>query len=326
MLVLIFFTLPFFAEYVSHHLSDEVEQQLQTKELAWVNVTMQGRDVTLSGTTQQRSEHQRALQVTRSIWFVKQVTDNIIPKFLEPYQMTMRWNGGTLSLKGYVADDDAKKSLQQQVNQQFKDKTIKLDVQTAVGDPANWNELNTVLLEQIRKMPLVSVYLIDQSVEIAGKVQTENELKALKQALSFFETEGYQFNFQVVVLDNAALTCQKEFNHLLSMEKIRFNTGTLTIDNQSDALLSALADTAIFCANSTILISGHTDNVGLDTANSTLSLQRAKVVKGRLFTRGGVPLERLKIVGKGASEPIADNETEAGRAINRRIEFTVEGI
>lgn len=199
-------------------------------------------------------------------------------------------------------------------------------MQTGTGDPANWNELNKALLEGIRKIPLVSAHVIDQNLDIAGKIQTVKELKALQQALSPFEAQGYQFNFQVVVLDSAGLVCQKEFNRLLSAEKIHFHTGDSIIDSESDALLIELADTAIFCANSIILISGHTDNVGLDTDNSTLSLQRAKAVKGWLFTQGGVPLERLKVIGKGASEPIADNETAAGRATNRRIEFKVEGI
>lgn len=123
-LVLIFFTLPFFSQYVAHQIKDEVEQQLQTKELAWLKVTTKGREVTLSGRAQDQSEHQRALQAIRPLWFVKQVTDNITPKRIEPYQMTMRWDGDTLSLKGYVADDEAKKSLEQQVAQLFKDKTL----------------------------------------------------------------------------------------------------------------------------------------------------------------------------------------------------------
>ncbi len=69
-----------------------------------------------------------------------------------------------------------------------------------------------------------------------------------------------------------------------------------------------------------IEISGHTDNVGSDSYNIELSLKRAQAVYNHLISTGIDP-KRLSTRGYGASRPLADNSTEAGRQQNRRIEF-----
>jgi outer membrane protein OmpA-like peptidoglycan-associated protein len=71
-----------------------------------------------------------------------------------------------------------------------------------------------------------------------------------------------------------------------------------------------------------IEIVGHTDNRGQEEDNQVLSESRALAVRNYLHDRG-VPLERMKHSGQGADSPIATNETEAGRALNRRTEIIV---
>lgn len=68
-----------------------------------------------------------------------------------------------------------------------------------------------------------------------------------------------------------------------------------------------------------VKIIGHTDNVGDEDYNMKLSKERAEDVL-KLFNRKGINVNRLEAIGKGASKPIADNETDEGRALNRRIE------
>ncbi|MFM7813278.1 MAG: OmpA family protein, partial [Flavobacteriales bacterium] len=70
-------------------------------------------------------------------------------------------------------------------------------------------------------------------------------------------------------------------------------------------------------------ISGHTDNVGSDEANMKLSSDRANSVMGYLIKDGGIAATRLSAKGYGESLPIATNDTEAGRAQNRRTEFKI---
>lgn len=71
-----------------------------------------------------------------------------------------------------------------------------------------------------------------------------------------------------------------------------------------------------------IEIIGHTDNVGDEAYNQGLSERRANAVIVYLM-RSGIPSERLRAKGEGENKPIADNNTEAGRALNRRVELRV---
>lgn len=108
-------------------------------------------------------------------------------------------------------------------------------------------------------------------------------------------------------------------------ERIHFDTGRTTIHPQSDPLLEDIAKA--LRDNPDILrveVAGHTDNVGSDAANQKLSQGRAEAVVVWLSTRGGVDASRLYAVGYGESEPLETNATEAGRGINRRVEFRIK--
>lgn len=70
-------------------------------------------------------------------------------------------------------------------------------------------------------------------------------------------------------------------------------------------------------------IQGHTDNVGSDAHNQKLSERRAQAVANYFISQHGIDTKRLRVKGFGESKPIASNETEEGRALNRRVEFVV---
>ena len=71
-----------------------------------------------------------------------------------------------------------------------------------------------------------------------------------------------------------------------------------------------------------IKVIGHTDSVGSDTYNQALSERRASSVAAYLLSQGLAP-NKLTSEGKGQSQPVAANETEEGRAKNRRVELHV---
>lgn len=72
-----------------------------------------------------------------------------------------------------------------------------------------------------------------------------------------------------------------------------------------------------------ITIQGHTDNIGSDERNKQVSLDRAEAVRSYLISKG-ISSERISAKGMGDSQPVADNSTEAGRALNRRVEFIID--
>ena len=71
-----------------------------------------------------------------------------------------------------------------------------------------------------------------------------------------------------------------------------------------------------------IQIIGHTDNTGSVDYNQTLSEKRAKSVYDYLMNQG-VSADRMVFEGKGVHQPVADNSTAEGRALNRRVEITI---
>lgn len=70
-----------------------------------------------------------------------------------------------------------------------------------------------------------------------------------------------------------------------------------------------------------LTIEGHTDDVGGAEFNLELSRRRAEAVRTWLVGRGGIAASRLKTAGYGLTRPVADNATEQGRALNRRVEL-----
>jgi OOP family OmpA-OmpF porin len=101
---------------------------------------------------------------------------------------------------------------------------------------------------------------------------------------------------------------------------INFRIGSAEIRPESHGRLNQAVDLFRRYPDIRIEIAGHTDNRGGDAINLALSQRRAESVKGYLVD-AGIDTSRLTVVGYGPNRPIADNDTRAGRAQNRRIEF-----
>jgi outer membrane protein OmpA-like peptidoglycan-associated protein len=107
------------------------------------------------------------------------------------------------------------------------------------------------------------------------------------------------------------------------LEQVQFDTGKATIKPVSFDLLDQVADVLKSHPELTKLeVQGHTDSRGSKAANQTLSQARAASVMKALLSRG-VTADRLSAKGYGQDRPIAPNTTEAGRALNRRVQFAI---
>jgi outer membrane protein OmpA-like peptidoglycan-associated protein len=99
-----------------------------------------------------------------------------------------------------------------------------------------------------------------------------------------------------------------------------FGKATLKESNKDD--LWKLANTLKQYPDTDLLIVGHTDNVGSESFNQTLSKKRANAVSNEL-TSSGIGKNRLKIKGRGENQPTETNNTEKGRTQNRRVEIAI---
>src|SRR5690606_38876694 len=109
---------------------------------------------------------------------------------------------------------------------------------------------------------------------------------------------------------------------------VKFDSGILFDFDKTDLKPDAQANIAKLVENlnenpdTDILVIGHTDNKGTDQYNQGLSERRAKAVKSYAVSQG-LAGRRVKTEGKSFHEPIAENDTEAGRAQNRRVEIVI---
>ncbi len=108
----------------------------------------------------------------------------------------------------------------------------------------------------------------------------------------------------------------------LAARRIVFRPGSAELEAEGVAAVEALAAALADCPDVAFEIGGHTDSQGREAANLELSEARAAAVKAALDA-AGLPHVTLTARGYGPSRPVADNDTEAGRAANRRIEFTL---
>ncbi|MEZ4854212.1 OmpA family protein [Flavobacterium sp.] len=108
----------------------------------------------------------------------------------------------------------------------------------------------------------------------------------------------------------------------LGENSVNFEFAKASLTSTAKANLDKLVPVFNSYADTDIKIYGYTDSKGADEYNLKLSQQRADAVKNYLVSKGLV-VSRFEVVGMGEAEPIADNETDAGRAKNRRVEFAI---
>lgn len=123
------------------------------------------------------------------------------------------------------------------------------------------------------------------------------------------------FNLEIFLLPVSA-------GEIITLKNIFFETGSAEILPESESELAKTIDLLRTNTSITIRINGHTDNVGTEQANLELSIARALAVKNYL-SNAGIPENRLSYAGFGESKPVDTNDTDAGRANNRRTELEI---
>jgi outer membrane protein OmpA-like peptidoglycan-associated protein len=105
---------------------------------------------------------------------------------------------------------------------------------------------------------------------------------------------------------------------------VKFDFDKAQVKPESYGDIKNLADFLTQYPQTTTVVEGHTDSVGSDAYNQTLSERRANAVRDVLVNQYGVGSDRVNAVGYGESRPVADNASADGRAVNRRVEAEVE--
>lgn len=158
--------------------------------------------------------------------------------------------------------------------------------------------------------------------EAAKNITSKEELEKRKSWLSREQTA---MRLEEMHKESGAVNakeCQLLMNSLVRGNAIRFSVNSSVINPNSYDILSKVHTVADRCTNTVIRVEGHTDKDGTDIYNLELSKRRAQSVVNHLV-KLGIPSDRLDTKGFGEKKPVASNNTSAGKALNRRIEFVV---
>src|SRR5205823_262524 len=111
---------------------------------------------------------------------------------------------------------------------------------------------------------------------------------------------------------------------IVSMPDVLFDFNKYALKPEARERLAKISGIVLAYPDLKLDIEGHTDAIGSDEYNQTLSEKRAESVRGYLVSSGVVP-DHVSAIGLGKANPIADNTTAAGRKLNRRVEMVVSG-
>ena len=110
---------------------------------------------------------------------------------------------------------------------------------------------------------------------------------------------------------------------VLRLMGLNFPVGRATIERGSYDLLGRVQQAIAMFPGASIVVEGHTDSYGSDSANFILSQDRADAVRQYLVSNMGIDAERVSSIGYGETRPVATNDTAEGRARNRRIDLVL---
>jgi outer membrane protein OmpA-like peptidoglycan-associated protein len=111
---------------------------------------------------------------------------------------------------------------------------------------------------------------------------------------------------------------------VITMGDVLFETGKYDLRMNTREMLSRLSGILLAHPGLKLAVEGYTDSTGTDAINQKLSQQRADTVRDYLISQGLAP-DSITAQGLGSSNPVASNDTAAGRQQNRRVELIVSG-
>lgn len=163
----------------------------------------------------------------------------------------------------------------------------------------------------------------EAEIEITAGDAPEDWVTRTNRATGAGQVASSGYWLPVYDFDITKQACNDAAAQVQAGRQIQFVTGSAELDTASMNIINDIAGLLLHCTDKIgmrVTIGGHTDSQGDDNENYRLSVARANAVRNALLERG-IPPGRMQALGFGETEPVADNDTEEGRAANRRTTF-----
>jgi OmpA-OmpF porin, OOP family len=314
-----------------------------------VEVEANGTTMTLSGSYVDGQDDLLAYAAVESVSGVGAVEGKIWPVSVDDLgeavvtgaPLEVRWVNGDLVFTGDVSTEEKREFIALTMTQAIEDskeasgvlRSFDIDgvrVLEGLADESAWLGSVLALVQHAPETLPVGLLRVDganQYIVVSGDVLD----KAVRDELNGRVEEtalalGFDANPAVRLLDEGPTQeeiddLQDDLNELVLDQVVEFETDSFALTAKGRALLDdVLGALGKAPDDIRIEIAGHTDDRGSDTENQLLSEQRAQAVLEYLVAAGQDPL-RFDVIGYGETQPKVPNDSEAGRARNRRIEF-----
>lgn len=210
------------------------------------------------------------------------------------------------------------------------DKGVEIPVSEIINRIADDNMLMTNLESSLVSQRLTNENLealLGEQQKIIDKMKGTLTAEALKAKNRIDRLEDINAKFekvqQIFAKEEAQVFRQKD-DVIIRMIGVNFDVGKAQIKQEDYTLLTKLQEAMKLFNDASIVIEGHTDSQGGDDLNLTLSQERADAVLSYLNANTSVNRDRFSTMGFGESRPVANNETIAGRKLNRRIDIVIK--
>ncbi|HEY4291430.1 OmpA family protein [Luteibacter sp.] len=224
--------------------------------------------------------------------------------------------------EGLVPDEATRADILRRLRQVYPDTPVVDRIEVGPTEaPANWSRyVGQAIGPNLRHVEKGDLNVEGNAVSLTGSVRddairtaTDNELKS-----AFNATYRVTTALSVDDMKNR----QEVLDRTLGNRTVQFESGSAVLTPAGVAILNQMAAAIAQVGTPSLDIIGHTDAAGDRQTNILLSMARADAVKAYLVSKG-IGQERLLVSGRGPDQAIDDNGTQAGRARNRRIEFTI---
>lgn len=342
----VLYTVFFRAPMIERDIETRTRQLIESAGLAeQIRVQADGRELLLSGDLAHKDQ---AMSVAREVigavgvtWLSEELPINsgggnlkVAGQANSAWTTQLQLADGQLDISGdRPALDGVSNAIVARLSAEYGGQNVSMNSDNARELPVYWADTVNAAAKALAKMQSGSAQINANKLSIEGTVASEADQAAIKQMLVELTPADVVWRTEFETLAPDAIMaaqrlspaqCDSHVAEYMDSKQVQFRKSKTSLQNSAFAVIDGVIQILARCPSAKVQIGGYTDSRGDADLNMRLSRERAETVRDYLVEQG-INTARLDARGFGPQRPIASNNTAAGRALNRRIEFRVIG-
>ncbi len=250
----------------------------------------------------------------------------IVPPHVAPYRFVAERQGTGIVIVGEVASQAQHQQILDAVHRKFGAVALDDRLAFASGAPDGFAAAAEAVLQALSRLAGGQATIVNNKVTASGFTYYPGAMDKIAEELDSDLPDGFTVASETIASRQddqpvAADQCRDLMQTVLKAGGIGFDGGKAGLTEDSEGILDRASAVIARCPEAGVEVGAHSNSDGSAARNRDLTQARAETIVEYLVA-AGVKRERLTAVGYGETKPIADNTTAAGKAANRRIEFT----